>query len=329
MKVTYFYPARSTSIKRVFQAFNRNVNDRDELDEPCEEVTPMGIFRNLLFTFRNRNRGGGINHVAGGIHYCCLALPAKNTILTIHDTVSLNYYKQNKIKYLFIYFFWYYLPLKHIKYITSISPKTKEELGMLFPWCKSKIVFIPNALSPGFIFSPATKFSEIPRILHIGTRENKNLKRVIKALDGLPCHLRIIGKINKEIKSLLLEHKVEYSNNFNLTDQEILLEYKKCDIVSFPSLYEGFGMPIIEGQAIGRPVITSNLSPMKEIAGGGACLVNPCSVESIKNGFLKIISDETYRKDIINCGLDNVRHYNKDSVSSQYISLYHKLVNIY
>lgn len=76
-------------------------------------------------------------------------------------------------------------------------------------------------------------------MLHIGTRPNKNLERVIEALEGIKCHLRIIGKLTSEQEKLLSEKKIKYSNGINLTDEEILNEYILCDIVSFPSLYEG------------------------------------------------------------------------------------------
>ena len=82
---------------------------------------------------------------------------------------------------------------------------------------------------------------------------------------------------------MLQKHKIDYENVYNLTEQEVLEKYINCDIVSFVSLHEGFGMPIIEGQSIGRPILTSNITPMKEIASnGGAILVNPWDVKSIR-----------------------------------------------
>ena len=100
------------------------------------------------------------------------------------------------------------------------------------------------------------------------------------------------GKINsstleiyrKDIEDMLRFYSIRYVYKCDLSNQEILDEYMNCDIVSFPSLYEGFGMPIIEGQAVGRVVFTSDLEPMKEIAGDAALLVDPYSIESIRNG---------------------------------------------
>jgi len=68
-----------------------------------------------------------------------------------------------------------------------------------------------------------------------------------------------------------------------LTDAELVEAYRRCDMVVFASLYEGFGLPILEAQAMGRPVITSNFGAMREAAGDGALLVDPYSVESIRD----------------------------------------------
>jgi glycosyltransferase involved in cell wall biosynthesis len=86
-------------------------------------------------------------------------------------------------------------------------------------------------------------------------------------------------------------------------------------------------MPILEAQATGRPVITSNLSSMPEVAGDGACLVNPYDVNSIKEGIQKVISDNHYRQQLITNGLKNVKRFNPKTVAGQYESLYKKLMD--
>ena len=164
-----------------------------------------------------------------------------------------------------------------------------------------------------------------PRILHIGTGWNKNLERVIQALHGIPCVLVIIGKLTEDNLNLLDKHQINYENKVGISDEQMLQEYIDCDIVSFPSIFEGFGMPIIEGQAIGRPVVTSDREPMTEVAGDGAVLVNPEAVDSIRQGFIKIITDETFRDDIVKRGLLNVKHYSVDEITRQYCEVYSTL----
>ena len=70
-------------------------------------------------------------------------------------------------------------------------------------------------------------------------------------------------------------------------------------MLTFVSTYEGFGLPILESQATGRPVVTSNVSSMPEVAGDAACLVNPYDADSIREGILRVINDDAYRKDLM------------------------------
>lgn len=153
----------------------------------------------------------------------------------------------------------------------------------------------------------------------------KNLERTIEALNGINCHLRIIGELKEQTKNLLKKHQIEYSNDMNLTHEEIVSEYRKADIINFPSLFEGFGMPIIEGQATGRIVITSNLSPMKEVAGNGAILVDPYSVNEIRNAYLSVIQNKSIRENLLYEGIKNIENYTVEKVAQQYTDLYKKL----
>jgi glycosyltransferase involved in cell wall biosynthesis len=159
-------------------------------------------------------------------------------------------------------------------------------------------------------------------VLHIGTRPNKNLERVIEALEGIKCHLRIIGKLTSEQEKLLSEKKIKYSNGINLTDEEILNEYILCDIVSFPSLYEGFGMPVIEAQAVGRVVLGAEIEPLIEISNRAMCFVNPYDSESIRKGFKELISSQYYRNNLIEKGLENVDKFKTDAIANQYYKIY-------
>ena len=203
--------------------------------------------------------------------------------------------------------------------IVSISEQTQNEL--IAYGFRSAIIYDP--VSPTFTYVNKVFNKVCPIVLHIGTNSNKNLHNTILALKGLKCFLRIVGKLSTEDLKSLHDNDIEYSCCSNISDEELLEEYRCCDIVNFPSLYEGFGMPIIEGQATGRVVVTSNISPMKEVAGGASVLVNPHDVLSIRKGYLEAIknSDQYIEK-----GLENVKRFTVSSISSQYFNLIKELL---
>ena len=185
-----------------------------------------------------------------------------------------------------------------------------------------KTAVIPNPISKDYIFTPKQLNLSKPIILHIGTLERKNLKRTIYALSPINCHLRIIGKIDKDIKDLLLENNIDYSNVSDLSNHDIIKEYIQCDFVNFPSTNEGFGMPIIEGQAIGRVIITSNISPMMEVAGNGAYFVNPYDILSIRNAYQKLLGDNNLCQNLINNGRKNIIRYKVERIAEDYLNIY-------
>jgi glycosyltransferase involved in cell wall biosynthesis len=176
-----------------------------------------------------------------------------------------------------------------------------------------------------FIYKPQKFNKDNPLILHIGTKSNKNLLRVIQALKNIKCHLIIVGKIDEKHKKEIAICNIKVSNMSNIKYQQIVQLYNQCDIVSFPSLYEGFGMPILEANKAGRPIVTSNICSMPEVAGDSACLVNPYDVKSIKNGFIKIIHDNDYREMLIQKGLKNIQKYSPEKIAQDYINIYEEI----
>ena len=306
------------SIEKVFKPLQPIFDKHFVVDDcyvPYYKVSLWSIISNMWVAFCHRK---DINHITGVMHYCALLLPKKNTIITIHDLnlpgVGL---KRKILMWLFVQ-----LPVKRANYITCITEATKRELLDECPNASGKVSVIYNPISPEFKYSKKEFDVENPRILHIGTRANKNLERVIEALNGVNCCLVIIGQLSNNQKLLLQANHINYINKFRLTDQEILSEYNSCDIVSFPSLYEGFGMPIIEGQAIGRPVLTSHRAPMTEISGDAVIYVDPESVDSIRQGFLEMIRNESLRKNIVAKGLNNVKRFDAEVIAEKYMALY-------
>ena len=176
---------------------------------PYYRVSLWSIISNMWFAFCHRK---DINHITGVMHYCALLLPKKNTIITIHDLnlpgVGL---KRKILMWLFVQ-----LPVKRANYITCITEATKSELLDECPKASGKVSVIYNPISPEFKYSKKEFDVENPRILHIGTRANKNLERVIEALNGVNCCLVIIGQLSNNQKltfSIIIKMLKMYFNN--------------------------------------------------------------------------------------------------------------------
>ena len=201
------------------------------------------------------------------------------------------------------------------------SPPLKSHLGH-DNW---PIVVIPDPVSPAFRGIPKAFNSECPVLLQIGTKKNKNIENVAASLAGIRCHLVIVGKLSLEQKDILGQHRVPYECHVNVSDQRIIELYESCDIVMFASLYEGFGLPILEAQAVGRPVITSNLYSMPEVGGGGACYINPYDVSSIRTAVEEIIESEAFRAKLVAAGFRNVQNYKASAIAEKYTALYRQV----
>ena len=84
-------------------------------------------------------------------------------------------------------------------------------------------------------------------------------------------------------------------------------------------------MPIVEANAVGRPVVTSNVASMPEVAGNAACLVNPFDTESIRTGILRVIEDAAYRSELIAYGRINAKRFDADNIANQYLAIYQEM----
>lgn len=289
------------------------------IDMPFES---NGLWRRLANAIYCVFKQGDINHITGDIHYIGIFLSPKKTILTILDCGMLH--QTAGLKFKLLKWIWFDAPIARAKKITAISTATKQDILRFIPNCDpAKIDIVYVSINPWFTEYPKPFNSANPRILHIGTAPNKNLINLIPALENIPCTLVIVGKINEQIHNLVKLHNVTLELiDRRLSDEEILDQYQQCEILSLVSTLEGFGMPIVEANAVGRAVITSNTTSMPEIAADAALLVDPFDIQSIHQGFKTLIENESLRNQLIENGFQNQLRFQPKQLALQYAQLY-------
>jgi glycosyltransferase involved in cell wall biosynthesis len=282
-----------------------------------------GRLRVLWQVWRESFADGDVFHVTGDIHFAALVLPRRRTVLTIHDLTTLSALTGwSRVVFMLL---WIRLPVWRSQSVTVISESVRQELIRLLPWAEQKTVVVPACMVSEFPQSPKAFDEVCPTVLLIGTAWNKNLLRVVRAVRGLRCKLRIVGRLPRELQVECASSGVAYTAVHDLDDEAVRREYEACDMLVFASTHEGFGLPIIEAQSVGRVVVTSNRTPMADVAGGAAVLVDPLSEESIRDGIERVIRHGELRESLIALGFENAKRYSPSSTAKQYAAIYREL----
>ena len=237
--------------------------------------------------------------------------------------------------------------LKRADIILTVSEFSKSEIITYFPEVKDKIRVVYNGvdldvfkplLDENIKISIAKKYNLPERyMLYLGTLEpRKNLERLIdsyylllKEFDNVPKLVLAGGKgwlydsIFDKVSTLWLEDKIIFTGY--VAEKDVAPLISGAEVFLFPSMYEGFGMPVIEAMACGVPVLTSNVSSLPEVAGDAAVLVDPFSVEDIKNKLKLLLIDEALRKRLNKAGLKRAKRFSWDVVTKDLYEIYKEL----
>ncbi|MFH0852487.1 MAG: glycosyltransferase family 1 protein [bacterium] len=220
--------------------------------------------------------------------------------------------------------------VKHARKIIAVSQSTKNDLMKLYEADESKITVVHHGVSfcksdksqspqPGSRVKPGMTDVDRPYLLYIGRIElKKNVLGILEAYNTLkekykiPHELVLVGspgfgydKIRSQVSSFKFQvHELGY-----VSEDEKQKLLSGADVFLFPSLYEGFGMPILEAQAAGIPVVTSNISSMPEVVNNSALLVSPKNSEEIAETIYKLIDDKQARDKLIELGYENLKRF--------------------
>lgn len=211
----------------------------------------------------------------------------------------------------------------------AISEFTKREMTEILRIQPEKIKVIPMACSesmarvedPKALAALREKYGLSEHfILFVGNNNpRKNLERTIRAFDlmkertGLPHQLVIAGEHGWKFDRAKALEGVRHSGEVLFTgfvpDEDMPALYSAAELFLFPTLYEGFGIPVLEAQACGTPVVTSDVSALPEVAGGSAVLVDPYDVESICGAVYAILKDKAFAAELVKKGYENVKWF--------------------
>ncbi|HKK61299.1 MAG TPA: glycosyltransferase family 1 protein [Bacteroidales bacterium] len=313
------------SIENVFNAVvphleqDFNIN---RIELPYRTTGVRAMIKN--YQFLKHASKGEVTHVTGHENYVVGAVKGK-AVLTLHDINSAFTGASRRDR--FINKYWFVRPVRKADYVTVISNFSANELKERYKVDPAKVQVVSNPVDDRVKYNKKIFNYDQPTILQVGTKKNKNLERVAEALSGVDkAKLLVLGKLSKKQLEMLNAFDVDFQNKFHVPYDEVLDLYKIADILMFPSLYEGFGMPILEAQATGRPVITSSEAAMPDTAGDGALMVDPRDVEAIRTAVQKLIKDAAYREEMVRKGRENTRKYSAEVIAKEYAEIYRRLI---
>lgn len=227
--------------------------------------------------------------------------------------------------------------------IIAISEHTKQDIIKFYQIPSEKIEVIYQTCQAQFKqILPEKERLKVAKkyqlsgdfLLYVGSiNERKNLLSIVQALELLSPELRlplvVIGSgksYKKKVETYMADKKIEEWVKFVKIDfQDLPALYQQAKIFIYPSVYEGFGIPIIEALYSQTPVITTQASSLPEAGGDAAHYVNTPNAEEIADGIKKILSDEMLQEQMIKKGNDYIKKFDQELLSVQLMNLYHSL----
>jgi len=245
----------------------------------------------------------------------------ENTIVTIHGLEYEHCPESYSLYSKWLHRFFIKKSCSWAKEVIAVSKKTKSDLRRMYKISKNKIRVIYNGFDDKFkIVNQNEKFNN-NYLLYVGRLEiRKNIQGIIESFEILKERYGYKGKLilagrpgygylnlkskiqNSKLKKFILEKGF-------VGEKEKWKLISNADVFLFPSFCEGFGIPILEAQSIGIPVVTSNYGPMDEVAGDENILINPRSPKMMAELTNRLIKDEVFRQKVIDNGLENVKRF--------------------
>lgn len=278
------------------------------------------------------------------LHYTHPLLAFTRRVVTIHDLTFVLFPELHTRGRRLIMPFFIRRAIKHAEAVIFVSSATQKDAERLFPASHNMKSVIPLGVEP--VLANVEKddqaiLSELglerPFLLFIGTLEpRKNIVRIVHAFERIADRhpeitFILAGKLGwhtDEIVSAIEQSPTRFRIHLLgfIDAQQKAALLRSCLMLVYPSLYEGFGLPVLEAMAVGAPVITSNLSSMPEVAGDAALLVDPTSVEQLVDAMEHIIRNAVLAKQLSDAGPTQASLFTWDRAARLTLSLYRDVV---
>jgi glycosyltransferase involved in cell wall biosynthesis len=273
------------------------------------------------------------------------------TVVTVHDVIQfvLPEYAWRKISR--IYFGLVSAGARRADAVITVSECSKRDIMKIIGLPPERIHVIGNAVDASFypvrdawlLANVRERYGIAPRfVLYFGGFDmRKNVPRIIEAYSQLPEPLRreyqlvIAGRYQylghplypdprETVRRLGLERYVIFTGQIREQDKASL--YSAATVYAFPSLYEGFGMTVLEAMACGTPVVTSNVSALPEVVGDAGVLVDPYNTEAISQALAELLESQARRDELARRGLERARRFTWPQVAEQTVRVYQQIV---
>jgi len=244
-------------------------------------------------------------------------------IFTLHDLIHLNLKEATSLSKKIYYNVVIKWSAKRTFGILTVSNYSKQDILGWLNIPEEKVIVTGCGVSQNFSLRGKIYEPGYPYIFCLGNiKPHKNVVRLVNAFAQADINrnyrLLIATEATSELRSLIKSLDIENRVVFTgfIDENDLPAYYRGAKAFVFPSLYEGFGLPILEAMACGTPVITSNVTAMPEVAGEAAILVDPYSISSIAHGIERITNDANLKQTLCSKGLKRVKLFTWDKTAA-------------
>ena len=270
------------------------------------------------------------------------------TVVTVHDMSLRLYPGCHPVRRLLLNRPLMHVAIRQASLIVTVSNSARRDLLRLHGVSPDRVAVVHEAASPVFRPIPDRDRLEdmrarynLPRrfMLYVGTIEpRKNLARLMAAFAearrrGIPHHLVCVGPygwssrdLSGRIEQLGIRNAVHFTGYVPFDHLPSI--YNLGEFFAFPSLYEGFGLPVVEAMACGVPVLTSSTSSLGEIAGDAAVTIDPTDTDAITDAIVRLATDAALRRDRSESGLQRARDFSWERSAREMLAVYHRAAGV-